>query len=286
MSITSIKWGEDRIPFHLRHLGLKVCEEMKSDMSRQFLLPSDLELRLRTTGEAKTAGKGLWDVTLDCSGGKQSSCLQMWGDGLAAWGQRAPHPSVCCLSLMVVSLWLRVKKWHGGEVGWWKRALSFEPPLRTCLGGFPFQTSCQKKKKKLLCVKEQASGCDWHVTVGGAKPTTGVTHAGFLSPQPVCLENPSGGGLVVIFFFSFTYQDAHWNKWWTLMGPATAGRCSLSEQQSSLEWASGLPPQWWFPGGWSERPLERKRIGDSQAGTGHIPPELRQGLRLLHHLVI
>lgn len=191
MSITSIKWGEDRIPFHLRHLGLKVCEEMKSDMSRQFLLPSDLELRLRTTGEAKTAGRGLWDVTLDCSGGKQSSCLQMWGDGLAAWGQRAPHPSVCCLSLMVVSLWLRVKKWHGGEVGWWKRALSFEPPLRTCLGGFPFQTSCQKKKKKKAPVRQRTGFWVWLTCHSRWGQAHHWGDACWLSVPPTCLSGKS-----------------------------------------------------------------------------------------------
>lgn len=73
-------------------------------------------------------------------------------------------------------------RWDGGNGLW-----SFEPPLPTILVGFPFQTSCQKAA---VC-KTQASGCDLRVTVGGAKPTIGVTHADFLAHQPVCLENPS-----------------------------------------------------------------------------------------------
>ena len=203
-----------------------------------------------------------------------------WRSRVTCWLTRTmgPHLSVCC-RLSLCCWWFHGRwesksdlgvRWDGGN-----GLCHLSPLYQPCWWGFHFRLPA--RKKAAVC-KTQASGCDLHVTVGGAKPTIGVTHADFLAHQPVCLENPSGWGLAGVSFF-FTYQVVHWRKWWSPRGPATAERWS-PEKRYSLEWASGLPLWGQFPCGWSERPLWRKRIGDRQTGMGHTTPELRQGLRL------
>ena len=278
-----IKLEEKRVPSHLRHLGLSVClwERKATVLFRvkcaQFLLLGDPEFLLRPLGEGEPFWGGLWCATLGCSGGKQSPWLEKWGDVLAD-EDHGPHLSVCC-RLSLGCRWFHGcwesksdlgVRWDGGN-----GLCHLSPLYQPCWWGFHFRLPA--RKKAAVC-KTQASGCDLHVTVGGAKPTIGVTHADFLAHQPVCLENPSGWGLAAVSFF-FTYQVVHWRKWWSPRGPATAERWS-PEKRYSLKWASGLPLWGQFPCGWSERPLWRKRIGDRQTGMGHTTPELRQGLRL------
>ena len=159
-------------------------------------------------------------------------------------------------------------RWDGGN-----GLCHLSPLYQPCWWGFHFRLPA--RKKAAVC-KTQASGCDLHLTVGGAKPTIGVTHADFLAHQPVCLENPSGWGLAVVSFF-FTYQVAHWRKWWSPRGPATAERWS-PEKRCSLEWASGLPLWGQFPCGGSERPLWRKRIRDRQTAWATLHLNWGKGL--------
>lgn len=202
----------------------------------------------------------------------------MRGDVLAAWGPRAPSLSVCYPSVIMLVVVLMVAESQKVTWGWGglmeTYSVIWAPFNQPFWWGFHFRLPVSKSShvwnNKLLGAIYMSQWVE-------PSPPFGWLMAAFCPTNLSVWKIPQVEGLMVIYF-SFTYRNAHWRKWWSPMGPATAGRWSPPEKWHTLEWVSGLPPRWRFPCGRSERPLQRKRIGDSQSWHGPRPSWAEAGV--------